>query len=264
MPAGLEAIHAVVTGAGGGALVARGNSGYAGSGGDVKYRDITNEVVGSVLEGVVGQGGTSGTTPTGGGSSALFVGVGGLGADGGVAGDELNQYCVPNGSYSVYVGNGNGAGGPAGENEADCATSTAPGIVPSSDPDVDDNAPLSLFADFDLELGAGGRVIVPAIAPSSASLTSGTGKGADVEYIDPEVPNWDAVGDDGSVIIRYPVAASAPEPELDDELDAELESAPELAETGAAEAAPLAGLAALLLGLGTAAVAVSRRRAQKN
>lgn len=265
VPSGLSAIHAVLTGAGGGAQAGAGGGnavGYAGSGGSVAYADFSERPAGSALDILVGAGGATETTDDGEGTSVLAPPLEWW-APGGQAGTVANPPCelvVPN--VFTFLTVGQGAKAQPTPDDFSCAARVSPGISPSSDDDSRGHAPLALFADSVDELGRGGAASLLGAIVQSSALTAGLGAGADIVFAADGELLADPSGDSGSVIIRYPAAASAPAPEP--ELDAEVESAPELAETGAAEAAPLAGLAALLLGLGTAAVAVSRRRAQKN
>lgn len=264
VPSGLTSIHAVVTGAGGGAEVRRGNWGYAGSGGDVVYHDLSGVGAGAVVDLEVGQPGASAFDSSAGGATSL----GGVGAGGGAAGGFMLQYCVVGGSYSTYVGNGAGAGGAPGPDESDCATSTAPGIMLGSDDDIFDAESLALFAGYVGTHGAGGRVINQStVAPTTAAIdvipagaiaTTGTGHGADVFYIDGAITS-EPTGDSGSVIIRYPAAAApTPAPTPTPTSTPTQTPVPTLAETGA-DMGPLAALAVTLLGLGGLGVLVRRR-----
>ncbi len=251
VPSGLTGLFAVVAGAGGGALADGVSEGYAGAGGNVEYVDLSSQPAGSTAEVVVGAGGVSAeTTPASGGDSS--VDLGGLTvADGGDAGAFFAQYCIAAGNFSTYVGNGSGAGGPAGANGEDCATTTAPGVAPATDVDSDGDAAMPLFASFADELGAGGRAIASPISLDSQPDLDGTGRGADVLYVAPStVPSFNSEGGDGRVVFRYPAAAGA-EVDNDDS---------ELADTGA-DTSGIVALGGLFAVAGAAALVLNRRRA---
>ena len=248
VPSGLSGLFAVVAGAGGGALADGVNEGYAGAGGNVEYVDLSSQPAGSTATVIVGAGGISAeSAPMGGGDSSVDLG-GVTVADGGDAGAFFAQYCIAAGNFSTYVGNGSGAGGPAGANGDDCATTTAPGVAPATDVDSDGDAAMPLFASFADELGAGGRAIVAPLALDSQPDLNGTGRGADVLYVAPStVPSFNSAGGDGRVVFRYPAVDEA---EVDEELAA----------TGAA-GTDGAALAGLLVAAGAAALVLNRRRA---
>lgn len=252
VPSGLRAIHAVVVGAGGGAYGGP-DAGYAGSGGEVVYVDLSDTQAGQEISLTVGAGGSSAEQGQGEGSALGLVS-----ALGGVPGADAAPYCDVT-DRGVFTA-GHGAGGSAVSGS--CSGAEGAGIDPSVDDDSRGLAPLDLFSTYAGELGGGGRIDVVEATNAPAIAIVDIGRGADVS-VDTSgffpVGTADAAGDDGAVIIRYPAAEEqAADPE------AETDAAPELAETGAAETAPLAGVAALLLGVGAAALAVARRRSASN
>jgi hypothetical protein len=241
VPSGLTGIYAVLVGGGGGAWVS-GANGYAGSGGSVVYATLTGTPAGTAVSVEVGAGGASSGDPAPGQDTQVSAGSPVV-ADGGLQGNAVFRYCIAGGSYSVYTGNGDGAGGTSGPDGADCATSTAPGLVPATDDDNDGNDPLPVFADLTDEFGAGGRVLV---APAALPTGTATGAGASVSMDIPEsdVAVFDEFGSDGRVIIRFDAPKAA------------------LAATGFDATALLAGAGALGLA-GVAALSASRRRSRR-
>lgn len=256
VPAGLTALHAVVAGGGGGAWVS-GSNGYAGSGGDVLYVDLTSQLGSAAAVTVqVGAGGASGAVPAAGETSTLVMGPSTTIAAGGGAGDFFTHYCIVDGNFSIYVGNGAGAGGPAGALGDDCATTTAPGVAPASDADSDAQPALSSFVGFADTLGAGGRVIAnlvstPATLDDQATV-DGTGRGADVLYTAVDQSLAANNGGDGRIVLRFPA--------LPAEEDGEENAGEELADTGS-DAGALGALAAAFGLAGAAALFADRRRA---
>jgi len=240
VPAGLTSLYAVIAGGGGGAYADGASNGYSGSGGDVIYADLTSTAGGATTI-VVGDGGVSGDDPTDGGDSSVTAGST-VTAPGGVSGGFLGTFCLINSDFSVYVGNGNGAGGTVNV-FTDCEVDFIPAVNPiDSDVDTNGDPVPAIFASLDAPLGAGGRVLrAPASLTPDVDLT-GTGQGASVFYVsgDPSsIPDFNGVGGSGRVILRYTVAA--------------------LAATGTNAVAPL-GLGAVLAALGATLFAASRRR----
>lgn len=249
VPSGLTGLYAVLVGGGGGAFANGSDSGYSGSGGEVVYSDLTLAQAGAAVSVTVGFAGVTGASaPTAGSSSSVTVAVPAIAATalGGIAGGFFTpSYCVADGNFSTYVGNGNGAGGDqAGPGGDDCATSASPGVRPSADADSNALAALPIFSSLTTEFGAGGRVLVsPQTLPAAPSLV-GTGVGASALYVAPStVPLADAAGGSGRVIFRYAATDSG------------------LAATGStAEVLPAAGFAAGLGLIGAMMLAFSRRR----
>lgn len=241
VPAGLTSLYAVIAGGGGGAYADGSSAGYSGSGGDVIYADLTSAAAGSMTTIVVGDGGVSGDEPTDGEDSSVTAGSTTT-APGGLAGGFVGDYCVINSDFSVYVGNGSGAGGIVNV-FADCEVDFIPAVNPlNGDVDTNGDPVPAIFASLDAPLGAGGRVLrAPASLTPDVDLT-GTGQGASVFYVagaPSSIPDFNGVGGSGRVVLRYTVAA--------------------LAATGANAIAPL-GVGAVLAGLGAMLFAVSRRR----
>ena len=249
VPSGLTGLFAVVAGAGGGAYADGISQGYAGSGGDVEYVDLSTQPAGSTAQVVVGAGGaTSASTADDGGDSSIDLG-GLTVAAGGAGGEFFSHFCIADGNFSSYVGNGDGAGGPAGTIGDDCATTTAPGVAPATDTDSSGDAALAIFSTFSETLGAGGRVLVAPLALDSQATINGTGRGADVQYVDPSsVPVSNDAGGDGRVVLRYAAVAPAADAEL--------------ADTGA-DTAGIVTLGGLFAAAGAAALMFSRRRAAR-
>lgn len=208
VPEGLTDLYAVVVGAGGGAYFRSGGGfyeGYAGAGGDVRYLDLGAPAAGAVIEAEVGDGGLSDEVPSSGSSSSVTYDGTTYPAFGGSAGEFLGSYCDLPGvtlSYVAYIGNGNGAGGPAGFGS--CDTAVGPGIDPSRDPDSDDEDALAIFADYSASLGAGGQVLPAASAP----VAELPGQGANILYTADEM-NADFSGAEGLVVFRYTATAPA-------------------------------------------------------
>lgn len=252
VPQGLTGLYAVLTGGGGGAWVA-GSNGYAGTGGDVVYVDLTAAATQPTAQIVVGSGGVSSGQPSSGADTTLELGAISAVATGGSDGATFTHYCIVEGNYSVYTGNGDGAGGPAGTMGDPCDETFAPGVAPASGNDSLGESPMSAFSTFSETLGAGGRVLT---SPESQPVTldpqpvvDGTGRGADVLYAtDDESLTATHDGGDGRVVLRF--AALAGEAGAD-----------ELADTGA-EVGALVGAAGALGLAGAFALMIGRRRAQ--
>lgn len=264
VPAGLTDLYAVVVGGGGGALYAPiRNEGYAGSGGEVIYADLAAPTEGSAVEVTVGSGGASDDTDPTPGSPSSVTGSAVVDASGGAAGLLVGHFCQPAGDYSVYVGNGDGAGGTAGPSDVDCVDSTAPGVQPSTDVDSNGAGPLAIFSTAMTEFGAGGRVVNSLSGPlDSGAAYDGSGRGADILYLagsaDPFVrsslPDVHDTAASGRVLLRYTAFAPAGD---GDALDGDV-----LAATGAASnSAATVGFAAVLAMVGALLMALSRRRA---
>ncbi len=241
VPAGLTSLFAVIAGGGGGAYADGDSAGYAGDGGAVVYADLTAAAAGSTATIVAGSAGVSSEDPTDGGNSSVTTGSTTT-APGGFSGGFVGNYCIINGDFSVYVGNGDGSGG-AADLGGDCSLDLGPGVNPfDGDLDTDGTAVPPIFASLNATLGAGGRVLEAPDALTPDVDLAGTGQGASVFYVsgDPSsIPNFNESGGSGRVILRYTLAA--------------------LAATGVNTAAPL-GVGAVLAALGAALFAVSRRR----
>lgn len=284
VPSGLTAIHAVLTGAGGGAVESvfsnidrTGVIGYAGSGGSVVYADLTGLESGTTLELSVGRGGTTAGwgEPTSGEETSIGAGFDvEAAAAGGEPGEERNLPCaleLP--GYDTWLSIGIDAYD-FGDDLPECLASVPAGINPGEDDDSLGIAPLALFSGSAAELGRpGGFSVRGDIAPAFVSAGAGTGEGAGAEFSAADGVVFDAAGDAGSVIIRFPAEANdvsaGPEddtPEADAKTDdtpaadTETDAAPELAKTGA-DMGPLAALAVTLLGLGGLGLLVRRRAA---
>lgn len=242
VPSGLTGIYAMLAGGGGGAW-AGGSNGYAGSGGEVVYATLTGTAAGTAVAVTVGAGGASGAGDPAPGEDTSINAGSPVVALGGNEGNDPFRYCIAGGSFSVYTGNGDGAGGPAGPDGDDCATTTAPGVVPATGDDSDGEDPLPVFADLSTEFGAGGVVLVaPAPVPSVLD-SNGVGASVSMDIPESEVAVFNESGADGRVIIRYDVQKTA------------------LAATGLDVTGLLAGAGALGVA-GAAALVAGRRRAR--
>jgi LPXTG-motif cell wall-anchored protein len=264
VPAGLAAIHAVLTGAGGGAqaYVAGGDViGYAGSGGSVIYADLSDVDTDTDLILTIDAGSSPDDTGFGEGTG-ISAGTVEWFAARGVAGTDGNDSCqletLDAAGFSTFLTVGNGAKGAPAPEDRDCDAFVSPGILPASDDDSRGRSPLTLFADFPHELGRGGSISLLGLLPVSMDSANGTGAGADVVFIDsddgPLVHSSADRGDNGSIFIRY----AAEKPELRAEPEAESDASPRLPATGV-EATPLAILLAALIGVGAALMGVRRR-----
>ncbi|MFM9878222.1 MAG: hypothetical protein ACKVOG_10340 [Rhodoglobus sp.] len=241
VPAGLTSLFAVIVGGGGGAYADGSSAGYSGDGGAVLYADLTAAAAGSTATIVAGDAGASGDEPTDGENSSVTAGSTTT-APGGFAGGFIGNYCIINGDFSVYVGNGDGSGG-AADLGGDCSVDLGPGVNPfDGDLDTYGMAVPSIFASLNAALGAGGRVLETPDALTPDVDLAGTGQGASVFYVsgDPSsIPDFNETAGSGRVILRYTVGA--------------------LAATGTDAIAPL-GVGAVLAALGATLFAVSRRR----
>jgi|LNFM01.1.fsa_nt_gb hypothetical protein len=266
VPAGLTDLYAVVVGAGGGAVYdADRREGYAGSGGEVIYADLATPAAGAVVEVSVGSGGTSGPTAPTPGSSSSVTASGTVTAAGGAAGTFFDHYCPADGDYSVYVGNGNGAGGSAGPSGDNCVDSTAPGVQPSADVDSAAADPLAIFSTVTTEFGAGGRIVSSLAGPlDSGAAYDGSGRGADIlhlagssdPFVQSSLPDVHDTAASGRVLLRYTAFAPAAEGGGD------VSDGDALAATGAGSGSiATMGVAAGLGLAGAVLMALSRRRA---
>ncbi len=243
VPSGLTGIYAMLAGGGGGAW-AGGQDGYAGSGGDVVYVTLTGTPAGTAVSVTVGAGGASGDGDQEPGEDTSIDPGSPVVASGGNEGNNPFSYCFA-GSFSVYTGNGQGAGGPAGPDGDPCATSTAPGVIPSTDDDSDGSDPLPIFGDLTTEFGAGGVVLVAPDPVPSVLDSNGVGASVSMDIEESEVAVFNEFGADGRVIIRFDAAKTA------------------LAATGFDASGLLAGAGVLGLA-GAAALVASRRRTRES
>jgi len=212
VPSGASDLAAIAVGAGGGAYVdsrVGGDDGYTGSGGQVRYLNLSQVVAaGNSLAIVVGLGGVTQESATDGGESSLTAGSTPYVALGGVKG-TVNNYCSLNGNYSTYLGMGSGAGGPAvfGPTPADACNTPGPGINPSlGSADNYSNSVPSLFTTFNLELGVGGK-----IAEAPAPLVQGFGQGGSVQVdLTTNSVSSSLDGSDGLVVLRWKPTVAPP------------------------------------------------------
>jgi hypothetical protein len=251
LPTGVSGLYGLLVGAGGGAYATGVDQGYAGTAGSVRYVDYTAASAGDVISGVVGAGGNSSTTPTDGADTTSTLSAVLSVADGGAA--STSNYCSIEGNFSVYVGVGDGAGGPvplaAG---GDCVDSYAPGINPSADlVDSYSTARPSIFASLNATFGLGGRVVGTTSTIASDAAIAGTGQGADVQFSNPpaRILTFNSVGGSGRAVFRYAAVGGAVSPA----------AGPALAATGTDTTGALAG-SATVIGLGALLLAVARRR----
>lgn len=240
VPSGLTGIYAMLAGGGGGAW-ATGPYGYAGSGGEVVYATLTGTPAGTAVTVSVGAGGASSDDPAP-GEDTLIDAASLVVASGGDEGGAVFTYCYA-GSWSVYTGNGNGAGGPVGPDGDDCDVAAAPGVVPSTDDDSNGDDPLAAFADLTTEFGAGGVVFTAPDPVPSVLESTGLGASVSMDIVESEVAVFNEFGANGRVIIRFDAPKTA------------------LAATGFDASGLLAGAGALGLA-GAAALVAGRRRAR--
>jgi hypothetical protein len=271
VPAGITSLYGVLVGGGGGALTNGSSEGYAGSGGQVSYFDYSSVVAGTVAVISVGHGGASGVTALinqDGNPTTVQFGMMGTPttANGGASSAFGPNFCSTGLTTSVYVGPGDGAGGTAvnamGE---DCVGAYGPSVNPSTDADSASVPALPIFSSLDMELGAGGDVVIAPDALADWSDLDGAGHGASVLVASDlaTVPSADPSGGGGRVIFRYTTetsdgagAGGGSESESGAGTDAAL------AKTGTDVLAPIALLSALgIVGVGFLALARRRRAA---
>ncbi len=210
-PSVLSGLSAVISGAGGGAQVNNLNgTGYAGNGGKVLYADLANTPANEMILIVVGDGGTSGTTPTAGADTGITYngGLTNVEADGGAAGSIDNGYCALSGSYSIYVGFGIGASGNPGSGPNDTCVYSR-GVNPSLN-HADSNAVarnLAALANYNSELGKGGSLVDSANGQLPA-LKSGAGASVRMNTSTSTPVGNDAKGGDGIAVFRWSVGSS--------------------------------------------------------
>lgn len=237
---GASDMYAMLIGGGGGAIVdvfAPTPYGFAGSGGEVVYVDLTSATGGSVIDATVGAGGASGGSPTSGGDTVLSIGGVDYTADGGVAGDQLGTafgYCNP--GFAGNYGEGVGAGVAGTPASGGACTGGQPGINPSTDP----SAP-AVFSDDDTEYGHGGG-----ISSDGSGIVYTKGSGGSMSY-----SNTYGDGSSGYIVIRFAFSNSAGS-----------SSGDKLAETGNSVPVPaltLGSLAAIAVGVVATVARRSRR-----
>lgn len=183
-PKAVKSLAALLVGAGGGAdwinNASNGqNAGYAGSGGKVTYIDLSSSTAGDTVAVVVGAGGESSNlgAAVDGGSSSLTVGANTSTAAGGGKGIWANapSYCTLDGAFD-YTGVGDGASGNSTSRAGEPCRAVL-GINPAVGSVDSAGATASpLFAVFNAEFGAGGRLI----GYPNALPTQVAGGGADV------------------------------------------------------------------------------------
>lgn len=252
-PAAFTDLQALLTGGGGGAWV-NGVTGYAGSGGKVKYVPLGTGAASKALTIVVGFGGPSDPiSPTDGGDSTIsydsqtFLASRGYMSQG---------YCLVNGDSGVQTGVGNGAGGDTLTVDGEECVS-APGVNPSAGtPDSNGLAVPSLFTNYDVTLGKGGAALAsPAALPVQ---TAGTAASVVMDLVTDTAAANDAKAADGLVVLRWSLPGVTPTPE--DTTD----TGGELPNTDISNwVTPLAvgiGIAAV----GTAVVIVRKRRTKES
>ncbi len=174
------------------------NIGYAGSGGKVTYADFSSASPNETFAITVGAGGASSLlgAPDDGQSSTISKGSILASALGGAKGTGA-IYCLFQGNTFDYIGVGDGAGGNttsrAGE---ECVP--APGVNPSlAAADSNGQQASTLFASFNQEFGAGGKLIaMPATLPSRAP-GAGANVVVDISWPSGLEPVADAAGADG-------------------------------------------------------------------
>jgi hypothetical protein len=265
VPTGITSFYAVLVGGGGGGYFD--GTGYAGSGGEVKYADFSAPYAAAASV-TVGAGGTTLTavnpSSEDGGSTIVdftssVVAYGGSGTA-----EFMSNYCMPGGTSFSLVGPGNGAGGAAvNADGGNCAVAYGPSVNPSTDVDSASVAALAVFSSLDTEFGAGGTVEIAPDALPSASDLIGTGNGASVLVAADfsSVASADFAGGSGRVIFRYTTETSAEsgggEGDSGSGTDAASDAA--LAKTGTDVLAPVALLSALGIA-GVALLALARRR----
>ena len=239
-PSVLGDLQAIMVGGGGGAE-AFGSTGYSGIGGSVVYADLSGEIAGSPLTITVGEGGVSGANPSSGDYSRVD-GVDRYTADGGDSGDITHGYCALNGSYSTYMGLGEGSKSASSTVNGEVCGTAGAGITASlGDLDTEERHFGTLFTNYALELGAGGilhdNVALPEPKPGQgASINMNTNTTELVDATD---------GADGLVSLRWTAGSS-------------------LANTGS-ESSRLSALAggSILLGAGLMVAGAARRRATR-
>ncbi len=175
-PSEIVDLQGLIVGAGGGALVAAYTNGYSGNGGEVKYLDLSQLSAVSPFTIIVGAGGTTSDTPTAGGLTSVTVGSGTPSANGGSVGSMSNGFCALNGSYSTYLGMGNGAGGNASEGGGGICGTAGPGIsLTSSNLDSAGTSVTSLFSNYAGSFGKGGN-----LTANGAVDAAGVGQGGNI------------------------------------------------------------------------------------
>jgi hypothetical protein len=212
VPSVARDLAAILVGAGGGAYVDA-DSGYAGSGGEVNYLDLSQSATpGTVLSLTVGAGGASSAAPTFGGDTSVTVASAPTLAEGGGVGAEDGNFppsCVVDGFFG-QLGQGFGAGGdPVADGHPGYACiSPGPGVTPSArDLDSATKSVAEIFSNYSIELGKGGY-----LAEHTESLVEAPGQGASVQInlLTNIVVTPSPAGSDGLVVFRwYPTERNA-------------------------------------------------------
>lgn len=210
LPAGIAGLHALILGAGGGAVSTGDGTdqGYAGAGGEVEYMDLTTSVGGDTITVVVGDGGARGyqsAAADGGDSSVSVNGGTPVVADGGIAGDAGDWgwgFCG-RGTFGENVGAGVADPVPSDPGYWLTCSGGGPGIVADSDPD----AP-AIFDGFTYEVGHGGGVYIDVFH----TQRSGDGGSVFVDTMETSITDDDDINPSsgvwGTVVFRYTAGES--------------------------------------------------------
>lgn len=272
VPSGATDLAAIVLGAGGGAYVDTSRSeGYTGNGGDVRYVNLAQSAsAGSVLPIQVGSGGASQLAPTDGQASTIALGSTTYLASGGVKGALGYGFCSLEGSYSTYLGLGDGAGGQAvfvdfDDNNNPFCSDPGPGLNPSTDPSDNYSTTVpTIFSNLNVEFGVGGYLV-----ETPATLVQGPGQGGSIEM---NLSTRGVVntlnGSHGLVALRWKPAIAPATTATPAATSAPAAAAPRLATTGQEFSQMIpAGLATVILlsfgfGILTIANRAKKRRVQ--
>lgn len=208
IPNSASELYAILVGSGSGAGADQNvHVAYAGSGGRVKYVNLTNQINTEITVNV-GAGGTSSTnqSATPGVDTAVIWAGGGNSAWTGNYSSNGSDYCsIPSfnsntQSYIMYLGVDSKLGRRLANANDTCTNGHGLGINPSAgDPDTDGNPVPAIFSNYNAKLGTGGEIAI-STAPAAAGF--GAGGSLTVSDVDLAFSNVQS-GQDGAAIFRW-------------------------------------------------------------
>lgn len=207
VPSSATGLYAILVGAGSGVGDASfSNVGYAGSGGLVKYLDLTDQI-GNEITVNVGSGGTvaNNTSTNPGTDTALIYSSTGASAFTNTYQSDFNDSCNISGysggnSFIMFLGKDAKNSHRLTASSQDCTNKFGLGINPSAgDHDSSNNPVPAIFRNYDAWLGAGGQIAIDG-TPTPGGF--GAGGSFSVSSSDLSFSNVQA-GHDGAAIFRW-------------------------------------------------------------
>jgi hypothetical protein len=244
VPSSASELYAILVGSGSGAGADQSNNvAYAGSGGQVKYINLSDQIDTPITVNV-GAGGASSTNQSatpGTDTTLIYSSTGASAWTGNVSNSDYDSCNLPTYtssvySYIMYMGKDAKLTDRVASYTDSCTNGFGLGVNPSAGNTDSDNHPVpAIFADYNAHLGAGGQISTN-LAPAAAGF--GAGGSYTVSDTDLTFSNVQA-GHDGAVIFRWKQG--------------------ELGNTGS-NYDQFSGWAASLIGLGASLLMASRTR----